>query len=1326
MSTNLSSSEDNGIDRDVERGDDANDDGSGASSSSLQVGRRGLVHNRNHGSNINVDSGASAIPSTDGMNRAADDNDATTALPTFQPLTGPAPDGASNRVPPDSLDSVGGRAALLAEPNDYDNRKSPPQGVAPRKSDLISDTARPLSNQRGGVAAMLLPPSQPSASASLGGASMTDVASNTARPLSNQALSEARGAPLGGPKNDANDLLESKIQAKISSNSNNARRSNNQDQASSSTVTRQERIDDDGAEPINPLSPLSQMTMGQPKNEEDYLESRIRAKVISSNSTNARQHNDATRNNAARPLPNQQASSTMTSGPELIDDGAIPALLPVQPNNNNDDMESESRIQAKIHNERRRKDLKDSLMDADQLSGSVLPSPLAGNNDEGDELELSIQEKIKATHNELKSSLMDVDQLSDSLQHSWGHSMSSLPSAAVVNNDGGNDDIEMNIRKKINATHNELKSSLMDVDQLCDDNSLQQDADSIGESWQLQHIVEGENERDSKDESVKKRNHLHNNNSLSTTSPNELPLPSPPIHPALLAEEGQYKNHSLPVSEQIRQSEQIRPSIDSSKTSNDGVDNSQTRRSTVTNEGNETMGSYHQDGEIHIPIAWKVGESDDSDNNEDDDSEAVLTNDRTNLTDGDEEEVIIATPMEDTPPPIPWRKQRRTKILLCAALAIMAALVITLSLEFTKKETVVTVKLTASPSVSFVPTMVPTTAFPSVEPSYFPSISWAPSSSPSQCIVQISSQIQRVPLEFLGTTFFEAANDPLVVIDGDAMAVVISNSKSQNLYTVFFSLKEEKEEDGRSWTMAQEPIEDLLAFSAQYSVAISGPTAMVGIDLANGMDGVVNIYKQGPDGHWDKMKSLDGDPYALLGRSVDIDGDLACVGDMNHITLFRENVDDGDWVKVHKFYYADKCSISGDTIAIDVDDLMEGYLLKLYHYHRDSNEVLELQDPIRPGHITSMALNRDYLAYWDGSFDNDCPEYVVTYRRDDEKNGTFSPHHEFHFSGGPTHNCVGRETYQSSPLALSGDVMMVSRGNQTYVYSDGGGIWEETLTLDQSYDLLQLSGRRALATIGSELYSFDLEPCTQAVPTQLPSSSMAPTACYTIQIDVVYDDHPGQVSWQLQRDGRVGEVLSMYEESNPNATSYSSSMCLPKGRYQFGIYDSLSDGICCWRGNGHYNVTTANGDVIAAGGDYRYADETKFSLPFILPPPSAAPTVSSLPTMSPYPTVSASPTTSPSASAQPTAASTQYPTRKTILPPELTLPPGTTPWPTYDPTAGDVTLTSAQKGDSSTAVPLPTMTPSSMLHSSSPHPTTCYDINLAITYNPEKPEGTSW
>ena len=53
---------------------------------------------------------------------------------------------------------------------------------------------------------------------------------------------------------------------------------------------------------------------------------------------------------------------------------------------------------------------------------------------------------------------------------------------------------------------------------------------------------------------------------------------------------------------------------------------------------------------------------------------------------------------------------------------------------------------------------------------------------------------------------------------------------------------------------------------------------------------------------------------------------------------------------------------------------------------------------------------------------------------------------------------------------------------------------------------------------------------------------------------------------------------------------------LENGDYVFTIYDTYGDGICCSYGEGFYEVSTADGTVLASGGEFGLDESTPFSL----------------------------------------------------------------------------------------------------------------------------------
>ena len=96
------------------------------------------------------------------------------------------------------------------------------------------------------------------------------------------------------------------------------------------------------------------------------------------------------------------------------------------------------------------------------------------------------------------------------------------------------------------------------------------------------------------------------------------------------------------------------------------------------------------------------------------------------------------------------------------------------------------------------------------------------------------------------------------------------------------------------------------------------------------------------------------------------------------------------------------------------------------------------------------------------------------------------------------------------------------------------------------------------------------------------------SCCYgdLITIDITTDNYPTETSWQLiNQSGVVVASINSGDLTQAN-TSYTWSIC-PSGTdcYDFIIYDTYGDGICCGYGNGSYSVSY-NGNVVASGGSF--------------------------------------------------------------------------------------------------------------------------------------------
>ena len=108
--------------------------------------------------------------------------------------------------------------------------------------------------------------------------------------------------------------------------------------------------------------------------------------------------------------------------------------------------------------------------------------------------------------------------------------------------------------------------------------------------------------------------------------------------------------------------------------------------------------------------------------------------------------------------------------------------------------------------------------------------------------------------------------------------------------------------------------------------------------------------------------------------------------------------------------------------------------------------------------------------------------------------------------------------------------------------------------------------------------------------------------CYDLLI--FSDDFGNETTWSLE-DADGNELYS--GGPFPDFTNNTESFCLDPGCYEFTIFDSFGDGICCSYGDGFYELVSEDGIVVAAGGDFDDEESTAFCTDCT--PPSASASV---------------------------------------------------------------------------------------------------------------------
>ena len=90
---------------------------------------------------------------------------------------------------------------------------------------------------------------------------------------------------------------------------------------------------------------------------------------------------------------------------------------------------------------------------------------------------------------------------------------------------------------------------------------------------------------------------------------------------------------------------------------------------------------------------------------------------------------------------------------------------------------------------------------------------------------------------------------------------------------------------------------------------------------------------------------------------------------------------------------------------------------------------------------------------------------------------------------------------------------------------------------------------------------------------------------YLLTVEIVLDDYGSETTWEIFSGSDTYYTGGPYDDDS-DGTLVSEQVCVSEGCYQFAIYDSFGDGICCGFGDGSYAVLGPNNNVQASGGDF--------------------------------------------------------------------------------------------------------------------------------------------
>ncbi len=95
-----------------------------------------------------------------------------------------------------------------------------------------------------------------------------------------------------------------------------------------------------------------------------------------------------------------------------------------------------------------------------------------------------------------------------------------------------------------------------------------------------------------------------------------------------------------------------------------------------------------------------------------------------------------------------------------------------------------------------------------------------------------------------------------------------------------------------------------------------------------------------------------------------------------------------------------------------------------------------------------------------------------------------------------------------------------------------------------------------------------------------------------LTLTIVLDNYPGETSWRIDDGSTILASGSGYSGAGSTVVE---NITLPDGCYNFVIFDSYGDGICCAFGSGSYSLNNGT-TVLASGGAFGSSETTNFCL----------------------------------------------------------------------------------------------------------------------------------
>ncbi len=102
-------------------------------------------------------------------------------------------------------------------------------------------------------------------------------------------------------------------------------------------------------------------------------------------------------------------------------------------------------------------------------------------------------------------------------------------------------------------------------------------------------------------------------------------------------------------------------------------------------------------------------------------------------------------------------------------------------------------------------------------------------------------------------------------------------------------------------------------------------------------------------------------------------------------------------------------------------------------------------------------------------------------------------------------------------------------------------------------------------------------------------------SCTDATLNLTLDNYGSETTWTLKNASGTTVASGGAYQDGQSGTTISDDFCLADGCYTFRINDSYGDGICCYEGNGEYEIVGANGTTyVSSTGEFGAFEEQDF------------------------------------------------------------------------------------------------------------------------------------